>query len=1128
MRTSHLIFRALLYYRRTNAAVVLGVATAVAVLSGALLVGDSVRGSLRDLVLGRLGRADQIVLSTGFFRDTLAEELGNDAAFSKAFTAIAPMIVVEGVVGDQTSGRRVARVAVYGVDERFWRFHGVAVADWTSAAERREALVSAALAKDIGATAGRAVLVRVARPSAVPIESLQGRKDDLGRTLRLSVRAIIGRADLGEFSLRPQQGGVRAVFVPLRRLQQELALDGRVNTLLVSERAGPAASRTAGARASLEDLVRRRVTLDDLGLTLRAIESSHAVAVESAGGLLDAAQAAAAERAAMAMQLAPHSVFTYLANTLKSGAHEVPYSLMTAIDPAVMPALGSATDERPAIVLNDWTARDLGARIGDPLTVDYAVWEPPGRLVPRTAMFRIAAVVPMEGIAADRTLAPVYPGLTDSESMAAWDPPFPIDLRRVRPVDEDYWKKFRTTPKAFIRLDVGQRLWQSRYGDRSSVRVMSPADQPLATIRDRYAARLRGLLDPLAAGLSVQDVRTDGLAAARGSTDFGEYFTYFSFFLVLSALLLAGLFFRLGVEQRAREVGLLRAVGYTTARIRGLFAAEALVVTLVGSVIGVGGALAYAAVMMTGLGSWWSGAVGTDALRLHVSATSLIGGVVGVALTAMACLWWTLRVLSRLSERSLLAGMLTADAPLPRGHRRSRSSLVAAIGLGALGLALILASAASVIDKTAAFFGASTVLLAASLCLSAFALRRRVRSSLQGGGWWAICRLGLRQAADRPGRSVLAIAVIAAATFILISVDAFRRVGPPASDRHSGVGGYVALVDLLLPLAHDPNGREGREALGLNAFGDVRRIEPLRVMPGDDASCLNLYEPKNPTILGAPAAFIAADRFSFQGTVPGSDAERANPWLMLDRTVPGEQGLIVPVVADANSMTYVLHKKLGDDIVIDRGGRPVRLRLVAALSDSIFQSELLMSEANFLRLFPDQNGFQLLLVDAPAEAAPRLAQAIGEGARDLGANVVSTAERLAGFHRVENTYISTFQTLGGLGLLVGTIGLAAVLLRNVLERRRELALLGAVGFRHAHVFAIVLAENLLLLLWGLTIGTACAVVAVVPAVVDRGGLPMSAGGWALLSGVLLVGLVSSTIATWAALRTPLLSALRAE
>jgi ABC-type antimicrobial peptide transport system permease subunit len=142
---------------------------------------------------------------------------------------------------------------------------------------------------------------------------------------------------------------------------------------------------------------------------------------------------------------------------------------------------------------------------------------------------------------------------------------------------------------------------------------------------------------------------------------------------------------------------------------------------------------------------------------------------------------------------------------------------------------------------------------------------------------------------------------------------------------------------------------------------------------------------------------------------------------------------------------------------------------------------------------------------------------------------VLTTERLAEFHRVENTYISTFQTLGGLGLLVGTIGLAAVLLRNVLERRRELALLGAVGYRANHVFAIVLAENVLLLGWGLAVGTACALVAVSPALAERGGWPQAAtGAWWLLVAVFVSGLLSSILATRAALRAPLLGALRAE
>jgi hypothetical protein len=289
---------------------------------------------------------------------------------------------------------------------------------------------------------------------------------------------------------------------------------------------------------------------------------------------------------------------------------------------------------------------------------------------------------------------------------------------------------------------------------------------------------------------------------------------------------------------------------------------------------------------------------------------------------------------------------------------------------------------------------------------------------------------------------------------------------------------------------------------------------------------LNLYEPRNPRILGARAAFVDSGRFGFQSSLATSDAERANPWLLLNRDLGADA---VPVVADATSLTYVLHKSLGDEIVIAHAGRLLRLRIVAALSDSIFQRELVMSGANFARLFPEQEGYRLLLVDAPADRVEAVATAVEEGAADLGADAVSTSARLAEFHTVENTYLSTFQTLGGLGLLVGTLGLGAVVLRNVLERRRELALLGAVGYRRAHLFTIVLAENLLLLAWGLGIGVVCALVAIAPAVLERGGrLPTPASAAALLVAVFVAGLVSSIVGTGAALRTPLLGALRSE
>jgi ABC-type antimicrobial peptide transport system permease subunit len=237
---------------------------------------------------------------------------------------------------------------------------------------------------------------------------------------------------------------------------------------------------------------------------------------------------------------------------------------------------------------------------------------------------------------------------------------------------------------------------------------------------------------------------------------------------------------------------------------------------------------------------------------------------------------------------------------------------------------------------------------------------------------------------------------------------------------------------------------------------------------------------------------------------------------------------VVPVIADANSMTYILHRKLGEDIEMTVGGRIIRFRLVAALNDSIFQGELLMSQDNFLRLFPDQEGFRFLLVEAPHDQQSEVAAAMEEALVDFGADVRSAAQHLADFHRVENTYLSTFQMLGGLGLLLGTFGLGAVLLRNILERRRELALLRALGYRRAHFFAMMLSENGLVLLGGLLTGFVCAMIAIAPALLEQSGRLPARALLLLLSGVLAAGLLTSLIATMAVLRSPLLRALRSE
>src|SRR5262249_38305221 len=152
----------------------------------------------------------------------------------------------------------------------------------------------------------------------------------------------------------------------------------------------------------------------------------------------------------------------------------------------------------------------------------------------------------------------------------------------------------------------------------------------------------------------------------------------------------------------------------------------------------------------------------------------------------------------------------------------------------------------------------------------------------------------------------------------------------------------------------------GRSALDLTENTATLDIARFRLRPGDDASCANLYRPSSPRLLGATQAFVAQNRFTFSSSLASTAEERANPWLLLEQ--PAEER-VVPVIGDATSLAYAFHVRLGDDIVLEASdGRPLKLRIVGALRDSVLQSELIMSEAQFTRWFPRHEGYRVFLI----------------------------------------------------------------------------------------------------------------------------------------------------------------------
>jgi hypothetical protein len=449
------------------------------------------------------------------------------------------------------------------------------------------------------------------------------------------------------------------------------------------------------------------------------------------------------------------------------------------------------------------------------------------------------------------------------------------------------------------------------------------------------------------------------------------------------------------------------------------------------------------------------------------------------------------------------------------------------------------------------FFGGGAMLLVTALTAVGVWMRRTRRVEVNGRGLPALARLGARNAARNPGRSLLTAGLLASAAFLLVAVESFRRQpGVEFGDRHGGSGGFNLIAETDVPVYQPPDQKAGRADLELrleSAFGsdtdprytaaaaalDVLKpdadgspnIVPFRLRAGDDASCLNLYQATRPRVLGVPDSLIARGGFKFYASEATTPDEKANPWRLLKRELPDGA---VPVIVENNTAVWMLKSGVGGEITVpDDAGKPVTCRIVATLADSPFQSEVLTSDAAFTRLYPGETGYRVFLIHTPPEKEQAVTDALGLALRANGIVITPTRDRVATYQAVIGAYLSTFQLLGGLGLLLGVLGIAVVLLRGVWERVGELALLRAVGYRPRALQVLVLAENALLLVVGLGIGVLAALASVAPHVADGAAVP-----WlrlaAMLGAVLVVGLAVASAATEGILRVPVIPALRRE
>jgi putative ABC transport system permease protein len=1095
------------FYWRTNLGVLLTVVVSTAILTGALVVGNSVRYSLRMIVNARLGNTQlALVPQSRFFTAGLANELADELN-----TSAAPVLYVRGMIADGNDKRRANRIDVLGVDERFFT---VGAAQNPFGNDNKQGVVlNEQLAARLKVAVGDEVLLRIEKPSVMSRDLPVSPDSDLSVAFRLTVGAIATETEFGRFSLRANQVSPLNAFVPLGWMQQKLDRDGRANMLLVAENPDINISPENADKA-----IKKRWQLADAGLKLRRLDEQDALEVRSSRIFIDESLS----EAAMGASDRAVGILTYFVNELRLGDKATPYSMVAAMgrspDAGSIVPVEMRDDE---IILNQWIADDLGAKIGDSIELRYFALTAMRKLLEQTASFRVRGILPMASPAVDPDLMPDFPGLADVDNCRDWDSSIPIDLDKIRQKDEDYWDKYRGAPKAFITLQAGQKMWANRYGNLTAVRFpMSSTSVP-----DLVEGLLK-TVNPASLGLLFQPVRQSGIKAGGGSTDFGGLFLGLSMFLIIAALILTSLIFVFGVEKRSGQIGMLLAVGFSPKLVRRLLLIESGILAVLGAIVGSIAALLYTRIMIYGLATAWQSAVAGSTIRFYVKPLTLFAGAFGAIIVSLIAIWLTLRRQVSRPARELLAGNPQWQFFGSKRISKGRISLAIAItaAIGAVVLLAVLGTGNSS-TVSAAFFGSGALLLIAGLGLTHALLK------IIAGSWnktiESLAGLGLRNSTRRSGRSLAVVGLLACGIFLVIAVGANRH--DPLADaykRDSGTGGFMLFGQSSIGILHDLSSKAGRKSLSIDepGFEEIQVVQ-LRVRDGDDASCFNLNRAQSPQLLAVqPEQLQQRGSFTFTKVIEGAETKEA--WNLLKRDLGPD---IMPAVGDYATVIWALGKSVGDQLEYnDDKGNSFKLQIVGLLKNSILQGSLIIDNDEFVRRFPSEEGYRMLLVDCPRQNIGQVMDKLSFGLKDFGLDLVPAAQRLAEFSAVENTYLSIFQLLGGLGLILGSVGLGLVVLRNVLDRRGELAMLRAVGFDKVTLRKMIFHEHSGLMLGGLACGVIAALLAVGPALKSPGAQAASFSLVLTIAAIGISGMIWIWIAANVALSGEMLDALRSE
>lgn len=1064
------------WYWRPNLGVLIGTAIATAVLAGALIVGDSVRFSLRNISSKRLGKASYALESGNKF---LTAQLSHRVQKATGITT-AGVLYLPGVLFNPDLQEELTGLQIFGIDDDFWQF--AKEPEFVLKLSDGEVAINERVADLLELEIGDRILLRLEQPTDYFGDTPLTSKARRIQTLPVTVASILSDEQLGRFGLENNQLIPRNLFINRRYLTSELDVHDRNNIILAQESKSNASIRLTSALST-------SLTLEDIGLLLQ--HESATGKLELSGNSIFIPEVSA--KAIHNSNPESEGILTYFVNSIATGTKATPYSFVAGIG-----RLDSYELTADEIIVSEWLARDLDIRSGDRIRLKYFTISVDNSLDVDSTYFTVSRIIPAKTKQLNSSLTPLFQGLGDAETCFDWDPGIPIDLKLVRPQDEEYWEEFNSTPKALISLSTAQRLWSNRFGSLTAVRFPGNIDA------DSLEQVILNNVVPTLGYLQFQPVRAEAVAASVQSVDFGQLFIGLSFFILLGSALLIGLLFRYSAELREGESNQMLALGFIINQVKILRLVEAGLISLVGSIVGLGLGILYARSLLYGLGTYWRSAVGFSDFQLVILPEKLLISSVAGTILALVVIWSSLRKLR--DKRDILK--FTGSVIRPVRFRRLKWSLNTLL-LGLI-ILLVFRLTPSVTENLMIYFLAGMLLLSwatTTTLLIAHEFTIKMSKDRLNGRQLAIANWYRRR-----GKNLATILMLATGIFVVILVGA--NYTDPSRDSHlksSGTGGFdfYAVTSLSYP-----------EQLQLWEDNDGAVIS-LRYLEGDDASCLNLNLVTQPQVLGVNPSELRG-RFSFAKFLPGE--EKNSPWDLLSAE---QETDIIPAIADQTVLQWGLFKGVGDTLFyLDDHGRRIGLLIVGSLKNSIFQGNMLISESDFVRYFPTSSGYRVFLIDADQKTTTQTT--IRKKLANYGPDIITSQERLRDFYAVENTYLLIFLLLGGLGLLISTIGLSTAVVRSTLSNRWELALLQAIGFRWQTITGIVGGEHVFNLCAGVLIGGVSAFLATWPILIEHNSkYPVGLTGL-MLTGIILNGLLWIWIGVKISLKDDLIPALSQE